>query len=411
MATQDVSSGDNATETIASIAQAQTITAEEIALYDRQIRLWGVKAQEKLRTAHVLLITIKALSNEIAKNLVLAGIGAITLVDHEVVTGEDLGAQFLITEEDIGKNRAEAASKRLTKLNPRVNIHISTDPINQQPSSFFSDFSMIIATQLSLTTNIQVNHHARQHNIPFYSASTHGFYGYIFADLISHDYVIERESNGATHAGQVETPTRSVIQVNVKKDEKTSSSSKIIELVTKREKYVPLEIANKASLAPEIRKFKRRLRGVSPLISCFRALWSFQSQRGQQSPPSSSTSTNNTTATNGTNPPSVLIPEMIFPDVDSRSDIHLFTSLATTHHRNLELPNDTLTAQVIRRFLMNLGAELAPVTAFLGGQLAQDVINVLGQREQPVMNLLVFDGDTGMRADVFALWSDGKEEE
>ncbi|KAL8909616.1 MAG: hypothetical protein Q9207_000114 [Kuettlingeria erythrocarpa] len=27
--------------------QAQAISADEIALYDRQIRLWGVRAQEK----------------------------------------------------------------------------------------------------------------------------------------------------------------------------------------------------------------------------------------------------------------------------------------------------------------------------------------------------------------------------
>ena len=52
----------------------------------------------------MLVVTIKALANEICKNLVLAGIGAVTLLDHESVTEEDLGAQFLIAGEDIGKN-------------------------------------------------------------------------------------------------------------------------------------------------------------------------------------------------------------------------------------------------------------------------------------------------------------------
>ncbi|KAI4131171.1 MAG: hypothetical protein LQ338_001376 [Usnochroma carphineum] len=31
--------------------QAQAISADEIALYDRQIRLWGVRAQEKYAVA------------------------------------------------------------------------------------------------------------------------------------------------------------------------------------------------------------------------------------------------------------------------------------------------------------------------------------------------------------------------
>lgn len=47
---------------------------------------------------------MKALANEIAKNLVLAGVGSVTVLDHEAVIEEDLGSQFLVSEEDIGKN-------------------------------------------------------------------------------------------------------------------------------------------------------------------------------------------------------------------------------------------------------------------------------------------------------------------
>jgi molybdopterin/thiamine biosynthesis adenylyltransferase len=57
-----------------------------------------------MRNANILLVSIKALANEIAKNLVLAGIGSITLADHEVVTEEDLGAQFLVNDALVGKN-------------------------------------------------------------------------------------------------------------------------------------------------------------------------------------------------------------------------------------------------------------------------------------------------------------------
>jgi ubiquitin-like 1-activating enzyme E1 A len=59
----------------------------------------------------------------------------------------------------------------------------------------------------------------------------------------------------------------------------------------------------------------------------------------------------------------------------------------------LELPPDTLKADFLRSFLQNLGAELSPVAAFLGGYVAQDVINVLGQKEAPLQNFLLFDGE------------------
>lgn len=55
-----------------------------------------------------------------------------------------------------------------------------------------------------------------------------------------------------------------------------------------------------------------------------------------------------------------------------------FTVLATQKHKALGLPDETLRSEVLRQFLGNLGSEIAPVTAVLGGQITQDVINVLG---------------------------------
>ena len=80
------------------------LSADEIALYDRQLRLWGIEAQNRMRKANILLITMKALGNEVAKNLVLAGIGSLTVLDPDVVTQSDVATQFFVTEEDIGKN-------------------------------------------------------------------------------------------------------------------------------------------------------------------------------------------------------------------------------------------------------------------------------------------------------------------
>ena len=53
---------------------------------------------------------MRALSNEIAKNLVLAGVGSLTVQDSAVVVDDDLGAQFLVSEQDLGKNVGAEAS-------------------------------------------------------------------------------------------------------------------------------------------------------------------------------------------------------------------------------------------------------------------------------------------------------------
>lgn len=82
---------------------ANKMSADEMALYDRQIRLWGAQAQERIRSAHILLVSLRALGTEIAKTLTLAGISSLTIVDDGLVTEEDLGAQFFVRGEDVGK--------------------------------------------------------------------------------------------------------------------------------------------------------------------------------------------------------------------------------------------------------------------------------------------------------------------
>jgi len=61
------------------------ITEAEAALYDRQIRLWGLDAQKRLRGASVLLIGLGGVGAEIAKNIILSGVKAITLLDNATV--------------------------------------------------------------------------------------------------------------------------------------------------------------------------------------------------------------------------------------------------------------------------------------------------------------------------------------
>jgi ubiquitin-like 1-activating enzyme E1 A len=79
------------------------LSADDFALYDRQIRLWGAQAQERIRNAHILLVSLRALGTEIAKNLTLAGISSLTIVDDELVTEEDLGSCYFLRDEDVGK--------------------------------------------------------------------------------------------------------------------------------------------------------------------------------------------------------------------------------------------------------------------------------------------------------------------
>lgn len=347
-----------------------TIGIDDIALYDRQIRLWGIAAQEKIQNAHILLITMRGLANEIAKNLVLAGVGSITLLDGSTVSEVDLGCQFLLSEGGeslVGQNRAEASSHALRKLNPRVQVHVDPESVTAKGPSYFAAYDVVIATDLGPDTFNIINTATRINGRPFYAAGTHGMYGFIFSDLIEHDYIISREASNVPTTPTQETRTRSIIDVKTKKE-----GNKTIESVSKRELYSTWFLASDVAVLPqEYTNDKRRLKKVTPALSCLRALWEFKQLQGGRLP-------------------------------SNREDLKLFTQIATQKHKALSLPSETLRPEFLRSFLQNLGSEIAPVTAILGGQLAQDVINVLGQSQQPIQNTVIFDGNN-MEALVYPL--------
>lgn len=243
---------------------------------------------------------------------------------------------------------------------------MSTDPIVLTDENFFAPYTIVIATDLDLQILSTINAACRLTSKPFYAATTHGVYGFIFADLITHDYVIEREKSNRPTALTAETTTRSIVAISHKKE-----NGKVIEIVTKREIYSPIILANSSPLPTGDLSSRRRKLQVPPLLPCLRALWEFQTISGS------------------------------YPNSTS-ADLTLFTQLATDKHKELQLPSETLKAEFLRSFLQNIGSELAPVTAMLGGQLAQDVINVIGHREQPIQNFLLFDGEDS-KGPVYAL--------
>jgi ubiquitin-like 1-activating enzyme E1 A len=264
----------------------------------------------------------------------------------------------------ISRQRAEAAIANIQRLNNRVKVESLSQDITALPdqAGFLAQYQIVIATDLPSKKLVAIDDACRKSNVKFYAAASDGFYGFIFADLIRHEFVVERDlSNIGTLIGpEAGSQTRTVVSVNIHAD-----SGKRIERVTKEEIYSPFSSASKSLLPTPIRNVRRRLRAVTPLLSCFRAIWEMEATRSTPiSAPLSS------------------------------ADMRRFIELATRNHKELGIPDDLLTAELMRKFTDNLGSQLAPITAILGGLVAQDAINVIGCREQPIQNLAIFDGET-----------------
>lgn len=96
--------------------------------YDRQIPLWGNSGQEDLAHSHVIALGCTAAVTHALKNVILAGVGAITLVDAHRVSDEDLASNFFVTMHD-GQTRdyrAHAVARQLHEINPSCALRVST---------------------------------------------------------------------------------------------------------------------------------------------------------------------------------------------------------------------------------------------------------------------------------------------
>lgn len=99
-----------------------SFTDEEIERYARHLvlREVGGPGQQRLKAASVLIVGAGGLGAPAALYLAAAGVGAMIVVDPDVVDHSNLQRQVIYTEADVGRPKAEAAADRLAALNSHI---------------------------------------------------------------------------------------------------------------------------------------------------------------------------------------------------------------------------------------------------------------------------------------------------
>jgi len=97
-------------------------------LYSRQIGTFGLETMGKLIKMNVVIVGLRGLGAEVAKNLILAGPKSVSIYDPDLVQLADLGSNFYCEEQHVGKaTRAEACLAKLAELNPYVKVDVIPD--------------------------------------------------------------------------------------------------------------------------------------------------------------------------------------------------------------------------------------------------------------------------------------------
>ncbi|KAE8777402.1 SUMO-activating enzyme subunit 1A [Hordeum vulgare] len=189
----------------------EELTAQETALYDRQIRVWGVDAQKRLSKAHVLVCGVNGTTIEFCKNIVLAGVGSLSLMDDHVVTEDDLNSNFLIPHDESmygGKSRAEVCCESLKDFNPMVRVAVAKGDPSLNDGTFIDRFDIIVVSCASLKTKLFINDNCRKRSkhIAFYSVECKDSCGEIFVDLQNHSY-LQKKPGGEPEQQELKYPS------------------------------------------------------------------------------------------------------------------------------------------------------------------------------------------------------------
>jgi molybdopterin/thiamine biosynthesis adenylyltransferase/rhodanese-related sulfurtransferase/molybdopterin converting factor small subunit len=141
-------------------ATAPLFTKEELARYNRHIIIpgFGMAAQQKLKTAKVLVIGSGGLGSPVLLYLAAAGIGTIGIVDFDVVDDSNLQRQVLFGVNEIGRPKVEAARRRLEALNPYIRLNIYNTHLNSQNAlDILKDYDVIADGTDNFPTRYLVN--------------------------------------------------------------------------------------------------------------------------------------------------------------------------------------------------------------------------------------------------------------
>ena len=101
------------------------MTDEQLLRYSRHILLdeMGIEGQERICKSHALIVGAGGLGSPAALYLAAAGVGTMTLVDHDTVDLTNLQRQIAHTTARSGMAKVDSAKAAMLAINPEVTVY------------------------------------------------------------------------------------------------------------------------------------------------------------------------------------------------------------------------------------------------------------------------------------------------
>lgn len=166
----------------AAIEQLKNGEIDE-SLYSRQLYVLGHEAMKRMGSSNVLIVGLKGLGVEIAKNIALAGVKSLTLHDPQPAAIADLSSQFFLHPEDVGKPRAQVTAPRVAELNSYTPVSVHESQSLTEDLSQLKKYQVVVLTNTPLTEQLKIADFCHKNGIYLTIADTFGLFGYLFNDF------------------------------------------------------------------------------------------------------------------------------------------------------------------------------------------------------------------------------------
>ncbi|KAI1496659.1 hypothetical protein F5X99DRAFT_399763 [Biscogniauxia marginata] len=153
------------------------------SLYSRQLYVLGHEAMKRMGASNVLIVGLKGLGVEIAKNIALAGVKSLTLFDPTPAAIADLSSQFFLHPEDVGKPRDVVTAPRVAELNAYTPVSIHESSGLGENLSQFDKYQVVVLTNTPLNIQLAIGDYCHTKGIYVVCADTFGLFGSIFCDF------------------------------------------------------------------------------------------------------------------------------------------------------------------------------------------------------------------------------------
>ncbi|KGM06487.1 HesA/MoeB/ThiF family protein [Methylophaga thiooxydans] len=96
-------------------------------LFERTHILIGDEGITKLQNSHVFLAGMGGVGSFTAEALARMGVGKMTLVDHDVVSGSNMNRQLVALKSTVGTLKADVMAQRIQDINPDCQLTLLTE--------------------------------------------------------------------------------------------------------------------------------------------------------------------------------------------------------------------------------------------------------------------------------------------